>query len=195
MYSPSTRHALLSELLGKDAVHRCRVAQAILDALDLHGLIADDLKANVVALLVQTEVFEPEQHAHPTGAADAGDCESLAAQIFGALDVGPDDQIVGIARVESGDDFEIMARGDRREHGAAAGAADVNAAGGQPGDQCRRAADENRLDVDAVLGKKALLLGEPERHDARGEGGVADDIFCRRRGGDHVRNAESEPSD
>ena len=44
------------------------------------------------------------------------------------------------------------------------------------------AADENRLDVDAILGKKALLLGEPERHDAGGEGGVADGIFCRRCG-------------
>ncbi len=182
------------ELLGKDAIHGCRVAQAVLDALDLHGLIADDLEADVVALLVQAEVFEPEQHAHPTGAADAGHCESLAAQIFGALDVGPHDEIVGVARVEGGENFEIMAGGDRREHGAAAGAADVNAAGGQSGDQCRRAADENRLDVDAVLGKKALLLGEPERHDAGGEGGVADGIFCRRRGGNHGKYMEKWPS-
>ena len=81
----------------------------------------------------KTEMFEPEDHAHPAGAADAGDGEGLAAQIFGALDVGTDDKIVSVARVEGGENFEIMARGDRGEHGAAAGAADVNAVGRQPG--------------------------------------------------------------
>ncbi len=100
------------------------------------------------------------------------------------------DEIVSVARVEGGENFEVMAGGDRREHGAAACAADVNAAGGKAGDQGRRTADENGFHVDAVLGKESLLLGEPERHDARGEGGVADSIFTRRRGAESMEGME-----
>lgn len=174
----------LFKLLRKDAIHGRRVAQSVLDALDLYRLIADRLEADVVALLIQAKMFEPKQDAHPTGAADARDRESLAAQIFGTLDGGPHDQIVGIARVEGGENFKIMAGGNRREHGTAARAADMNAAGRKAGDQSGSAADKNRFHVDAVLGKESLLLGEPERHDARRKGGVADSISsgCSRGG-------------
>ena len=71
-----------------------------------------------------------------------------------------------------------MTGGDRGEHSAAARAADLNAAGGQAGDQCRRTANKNWIDVDAVFGKKALLLSQPERHDARRKGSVTDDILA-----------------
>jgi hypothetical protein len=53
-------HAFLFELTCKNTVHRGGVAEPVLDALYLHGLIADDLHANVVALLVQTEMFKPK---------------------------------------------------------------------------------------------------------------------------------------
>ncbi len=166
---------------GKDAIDGGGIAQTALDALHLDRLVADDLQANIVPLLVQTEMLQPKQYAHPAGAADAGDTESFAAQVLGALDVGTDDEVIGVARVKSGEEFEFMSSGDGSEHGAAAGAADMNAPSGQSCDQSRRAPDEYRVDFDAVLGKKALLLGEPERHDPRGVGGVADDVFRRRR--------------
>src|SRR5688572_18163728 len=40
-------HAFLFELLGKDAVDGGRIAKPVLDALNLHGLIANDLKSDV----------------------------------------------------------------------------------------------------------------------------------------------------
>jgi hypothetical protein len=83
-------HPLVFELPGKDPIDGGGIAQTALDALDLDRLVADDLQANIVPLLVQAEMLQPEQYAHPAGAADAGDTESLAAQVLGALDVGTD---------------------------------------------------------------------------------------------------------
>ena len=123
-------HPLVFELAGKDAIDGGGIAQTALDALDLDRLVADDLQANIVPLLVQTEMLQPKQYAHPAGAADAGDTESFAAQVLGALDVGTDDEVIGVARVKSGEEFEFMSSGDGSEHGAAAGATDMNAASG-----------------------------------------------------------------
>ena len=66
----------------------------------------------------------------------------------------------------------------------------MDAAGGHAGDQSRRAADKNRIDVDALFGEKALLLGEPKRHDSRGVGGVTDDVFRRRAGAKSLKGPE-----
>ena len=54
-----------------------------------------------------------------------------------------------------------MAGGDGREHGAATGAADVQVARCQAGYESRRAANENWLGVDAVLGQDTLLVSDP----------------------------------
>ena len=87
VYSAENGHAFLFELAAENTVHCGGVAESVLDALDLHGLIANDLHANVVALLVQAQMFKPKQDTHPAGAADAGDRERFATQIFGPLDV------------------------------------------------------------------------------------------------------------
>src|SRR4030095_6556253 len=120
-------HAFLFELTGKNSVHCGGATEPILDALDLYGLIADDLHTNVVTLLVQTEMFKPKQDAHPAGAADARDRERLATQIFGSLDVRSYHQIIGVTAVERGDDFEVMSCGNSGQNGAAAGTPDMNA--------------------------------------------------------------------
>ena len=75
-----------------------------------------------------------------------------------------------------------MSCGNSGQHCAAAGPPDMNAAGGHAGDQSRRTADKNRIDVDAIFGEKALPLGEPKRHNPRGVRGVTDDVFRRRAG-------------
>src|SRR5262249_52680935 len=97
------------------------ITEPVLDALNLYGLIADDLHTDVVALLVQTQIFKPEQDAHPAGAADAGDRERLATQIFSSFDVRSYYQIVGVAAIKRGDNFEITPRGDGSQNCAAAG--------------------------------------------------------------------------
>src|SRR5688500_15647129 len=53
-------HTLLVKLLAKYPIDRGRIAEAVHDTLNLHGLIADDLKADIVALLIQSQMFEPE---------------------------------------------------------------------------------------------------------------------------------------
>src|SRR5581483_7516367 len=73
--------ALLFEAPAEDAVEHGGVDGAVLQRLHLNALIADHLKLNPVALLVKTEVLEPEHDAHPDRAADAGDAEAFAAQI------------------------------------------------------------------------------------------------------------------
>src|SRR5882724_663471 len=140
-------HAFLFELTGKNSVHRGGVTEPILNALDLYGLITDHLHANVVARLIQTEMFKPKQDAHPAGAADAGDRERLAPQIFGSLDVRSDHQIIAVTAVERGDDFEVMSCGNSGQNCAAAGTPDMNTASGHAGDQSRRTADKNGIDI------------------------------------------------
>ena len=83
-----------------------------------------------------------------------------------------------------------MSRGNGSQNGAAAGTTDMNAAGGHAGDQSRRAADKNRIDVDTIFGEKALLLSEPKRHDPRGVGRVTDDVFRRRAGAKGLKGPE-----
>src|SRR5262249_14021052 len=146
---------------------------------------------DVVALLVQTQIFKPEQDAHPASAADAGDRERLATQIFGPLDVRSYYQIVGVAAVKCGDDFEIMPRGDGSQNCSSAGTPDMDAAGGHASDQSRRAANKNRVDVDPIFSEKALLLGEPKRHNPRGIRGVPDDIFGRHAGAKGLKREET----
>ena len=53
-------------------------------------------------------------------------------------------------------DFKSWSAGHCGQGGAAAGAADLNVAGSEAGDQNRRAADEDRLDIDAVLAQQTL---------------------------------------
>src|SRR5262245_23542362 len=123
-----------------------------------------------------------QQDTHPARPADAGDRERFATEIFGPFDVRSDHEIICVAAVKRGDNFEIMSRGGSSQNCAAAGAPDMNAAGGHAGDQSRCAADKNRVDVDPILGEKALLLGEPKGRNPRGIRSVTDDIFSRRAG-------------
>src|SRR5262249_44212569 len=51
-------HAFLFELTAKNTVNCGGVTESVLDALNLYGLIADDLHADVVALLIQTQIFK-----------------------------------------------------------------------------------------------------------------------------------------
>ena len=88
---------LLFEPAAEDAIEHCGVDDPGLHRLHLDGLIADDLKLDLIALHIQSEMLEPKQGAHPYRAADAGDAEALTAQIFGAFDVGTRDEVVGIA--------------------------------------------------------------------------------------------------
>src|SRR5581483_10769444 len=97
--------ALLFEAPAEDAVEHGGVDGAVLQRLHLNALIADHLKLNPVALLVKTEVLEPEHDAHPDRAADAGDAEAFAAQILGPLDRSSGHQIVGVAAGKRRDHF------------------------------------------------------------------------------------------
>ena len=59
-------------------------------------------------------MFEPEKHAHPRRAADAGESDFFAAQLLGAFDVRAGDEIIGIAAGKRRDDLEIMSGADGR---------------------------------------------------------------------------------
>src|SRR5262245_29175148 len=85
-----------------------------------------------------------------------------------------------------------MPRGDGSQNCAAAGTPDMDAAGGHAGDQGRRAAYKNWVDVDPIFGEKALLLGEPKRHDPRGVRGVTDDVFGGRAGAKGLKGPETK---
>src|SRR5581483_11106947 len=102
----------LLQALAPDAVEGGGIGDAGLDRLALDVLIAEHLQENVVALRFQAEMFEPEQHAHPGGGADAGERDFFAAQFFSALDIGPGDKVVSVASGKSGDDLEIVAGAD-----------------------------------------------------------------------------------
>src|SRR5262249_49415546 len=114
-------------LAAKNAVERRGVDGTAFERLTPDGIIAYDQHPDIVALWLQSQRLQTQHHAHPTAAADALYTESLAAQIFGPLDAGSDDQFVGDSVVESGDDNEISALRDRR-YDAACGPADLNVA-------------------------------------------------------------------
>ena len=140
------------------------------------------MQLHLIALNVETEVFEPEQQRHPGGAADTGEADAFAAQIFGPFDVGLSDEIEGVAAAEGSDDFQILTAGDGGQRGAAAGAADVDVTRGEAGDQDRGAANENRFDIDAIFVEQTKLLRHPERQRASARRGIAKDDSARRRG-------------
>jgi hypothetical protein len=77
--------------------------------LTAYSIVADDQHPDIVALGFQSQRLQAQHHAHPTAAADALYAEAPAAQIFGPLDAGSDDQLVGNPVVESGDDNEVSA--------------------------------------------------------------------------------------
>src|SRR4029077_5634920 len=128
-------------------------------------------------------MLEPEQRTHPRRAADARNSEGFAAQILRAFDVGSRNQIVGVVTGKSAHHLEIVAGGYSGESGAATGAADVHVAGCESRYQGRRAAQIDRLDVDAKLGEQAVFLCDPERADAGIQRGIPDDELNWSRGG------------
>ncbi len=85
-----------------------------------------------------------------------------------------------------------MSSGNSGQNCAAAGTPDMNAACGHAGDQSRRTTDKNRIDADAIFGEKALLLGEPKRHDPRSIRGVTDDVLHWRAGAKGWMRPEKE---
>ena len=154
-------------MLAEHPVERGGVGDAGLDGLHHDGLIAENLHADLIALLIEAQMFEPKQHPHPAGAADTVERNFFTAQIFRALDVGPGDEVIAVAAGKSRDDFEIMARADRRQRRAAAAAAELDVPGCHTGDEQRRAAYINLVGLEAVSGEKALLIGDPQwRHPA-----------------------------
>jgi hypothetical protein len=75
--------AFLFQAAAEYAVEHGGVDAAVFEGLHLNTLIADDLELDLVALVIKTEMLEPKHDSHPNRAADAGDTESFAAQIFG----------------------------------------------------------------------------------------------------------------
>ena len=143
--------ALLFQSFAPDAIEGRGVGDAGLDRLGLDVLIADNLQQDIIALRLEAEVFEPEQHTHPRRAADTGHRDFFAAQLFRAFDVGPRDEIVGVAAGKGRDDFEIVTGGDGRQGRTATAAAELDIAGGKSRDEGRRAAQINLLDLQVVL--------------------------------------------
>ena len=154
-------------MLAEHAVERGGVGDAGLDGLHHDGLIAENLHTDLIALLIEAEMFEPEQDSHPAGATDTVERNFFAAQVFRALDIGPGDEVIAVAAGKSRDNFEIMAGADGRQRRAAAAAAELDIAGRHTGDEQRRAAYIYLVGLKAVSGEKALLLGDPQwRHAA-----------------------------
>ena len=89
--------AFLFQTAAEYAVEHRGVDGAVFEGLHLNALIADDLELDLVALLIETEMLEPKHDAHPNRAADAGDAEAFAAQLFGSFDRRPGDEVVGVA--------------------------------------------------------------------------------------------------
>jgi hypothetical protein len=56
----------------------------------------------------------------------------------------------------------------------------MNIAGGHAGEQDRRAADEDGVDIDSIFIKKAMVLSGPQRRGARVHRRKSNDNLCRR---------------
>ena len=124
-------------------------------------LIADGVDANLIAGGIQAQVLERKYRRHPSGAADVGDTEAFAAQIFCFFDLWPHDDIVRKFVARTGDDFQILSAGDRRKHRRTAAAAKLYFAAGHGGHLQVAAAQINRLDVEAIFGKEPSTLSDP----------------------------------
>ena len=74
-----------------------------------YGHIADHHHLDVVALLIHTEVIEPNSGGLPDAAADALNAESFTAQVLCALDSRASDEIEILAAAQARDDFYISA--------------------------------------------------------------------------------------
>src|SRR5690349_16692043 len=123
------REAFLLQFLAPNTIECSGVGNAGFDGLRLNVLIAEHLQQNIVALRIEAEMLEPEQHAHPGGATDASQADFLATQVFRAFDVWSRDKIVGVAAGKSSDDLEIMTGADRGQGRAAAAPTELNVAG------------------------------------------------------------------
>jgi hypothetical protein len=88
---------------------------------------------------------------------------------------------MGESAGECADDLDIDALCGSAENLRAAGVeAELKIAGDQRADGQGAIANEDRLDVDAILGEDALLFGDPLRRHSRIVCGVSDDDFGQR---------------
>src|SRR5437016_2634112 len=111
------------------------------------------LHVNLIALLIEAEMFEPEKYPHPAGATNADNGNFLTAQIFRALDVGPGDEVIAVAAGKRRDNFKIMAGANGRQRRAAAAAAELNVPRRHTRDQQRRAAHIHLVSLQTVFGE------------------------------------------
>ena len=102
-----------------------------------HPLIAEGSQQDLVALGIQADLFESEHCRHPPGAADAGNADSLAAQIGGSLDLRPHPQI-GLNMIgKSSDHFNVQAAHRGSQGRCTAGIAKMHITGTERRDQSR----------------------------------------------------------
>src|SRR4030095_5104845 len=153
-------------------------------------LIAGSDHLDVVAARIKTQVFQSEHRRHPDGAADHLHADPFAAQIFGILDVGSDDQIEGDTAGKSADEAEVKTPGRGAESRGAAAVSEMNLAARHTGDHYGRAGHVDLLNVHAKLGKEPFFLRDPKRANSGADIRVADDDF--RRGEEECRYEDND---
>ena len=89
--------------------------------------------------------------------------EALPAQVFGAVNAGPRDQVEIFAAAEARDNFHIAAADRGSEGRGRAAVGNLSVARYQGGDLSRVTAHPNGFRPDAVLAEKVLPLRDPKR--------------------------------
>ena len=145
-----------------------------------HDLIADRQDADLIAVRIESQMFQREQSAHPHRAADGLNAKALVLQILRGLDTGFDDQLVGDTVIQSRKNFEIRPRSDRSDDRRAAGITDVDFTGSHSRNQCRCATNEYRVGVKTILEKEAAIMGDPQCRYPGIHRSVGDHDFARR---------------
>jgi hypothetical protein len=179
------------ELGGKVSSDERRVDGAGFQGAADNSHLAEGGDDQLVFIGIHSQLLEDQHGGHPAGAANAGDADAFAAQIFGFFDLWLDDQVVVGAHVRGSENFEISAACGSREDGRTAGETDSQGAGIDRRNQGRRAGHEDKIGVDAVLGEDFFILREPERQGRVADGGVTDGDFCRSYGSEGFTLSET----
>src|SRR5262249_47999426 len=151
-----------------------RVYDSGLESLALNSLIAYRLEQNLIALRIDAKIFQPEHDSDPGPAAHTVDSEFFATQIFGSFDVWANHYVIRISAGKSRQHLDVMARRHCGQYRGSCGAADLDVPRSHSCDKGRATAQEYGLRFDAILCEETLVAGNPERHQARRRGGIAD---------------------
>jgi hypothetical protein len=127
-------------------------------------------------------MLEAEHRAEPDRARQSLDADLFPAQIFRRFDARRRDDIVAELIGQRRDDFQIGAARDCGQYRRAARVGHLDVARRERGHQYGRLANKNRIGSDAVLDKKTMIFGDPQRRNPGIHRGMADDGFPRRRG-------------